>query len=512
MNNIDKFLINYKNKIENMEVKQGPTEEEVYQLLCSYNTNTFDISKEINNIVKYVDKYVKNYLNECLQNKKDINITYVNSDQGQYQKHLEIHFNKHLPGISEEIQLYFSITNVNNLGLIGQLYKFLLDNRISFHSRLSKIMRNDLFVIGVYSKDVAERIINYIKNNNLSIYLDDLNPFVYQEYKIGIVKDIQNLNYNKYVSTIIEEYIEECILGQQDNPYTTVDLQQFVAYKFKDSNNYKDKIMSYNFACELYCIIKNTSIFSKINDNYLVELSLILLNSSNQDELLFNSQKCLYYMYQEKYNSIPKNNIIINQNIVNKILKQLEYLILENKTVNIALGYKNKMVHELIPYLYGFIAKKYKYCSDDEVKKIIQLINDKMICLINSDECNVYKIGEKTFKSSIPIIENSKGFCTIEYIDRENNMANINVIINGRIYEYLNVYIDIDNNIISNNISYYGRLYRNSIANALLDIDRNNNQLEERKKDFTCFFLSDKSKEVNKFVNVEIIKKIFSKN
>jgi hypothetical protein len=213
-------------------------------------------------------------------------------------------------------------------------------------------------------------------------------------------------------------------------------------------------------------------------------------------------------MYKDLYGD-SVDDYQLNSNIVNTMLNQLEE-ILSFKRCNIFLSYTNKNIQKLIPYLYAFIALKYKCCNDEECHKIIDTIEKKATFLDNvANNIYTYTLNNQIITSSIPIIQTSDGLCAIEYIDEEEKIVNIKIVKNGNIKSYLNVYIDVDNKLLNDSANYYGRLYRSAIASALLDEKRNENQLEKRKKDFAVKFITDLDEQVNKYVNIDSIKKIY---
>lgn len=525
MNNIDAFFKFYKDRINDMDVKQGPTEDEIYNKLCSYQSKHVNVSDKVIQIVNFVEKYIKDYIKNCSLNKREIDINYINKNKGEWLKCLNVYFDTEMPGVSEQIKIYLSLKPELYVDVSISIYNYLMKNHISFESTISKMYRNDNFVISLYSKDDVINLIKFLKHNRITNNLNPLNPFIYQDDNIGVVKEVRDLNYNQYTSKVICDYIEECILNQQLNPYTAFDFQNYIASVYEKSTGYQNKNMSYNLACSIHSIITNDNLIDRFNYKYMIELDLNYLSLyqskldklKNQEEvkdelelIKLNALNCIYQIYVEKYNEIPSKNFKLNSRFINKILKQIELLLLDNSKCNIICNFKNKNISILIPYLYSFVALKYKKCNIEEAKKIIDKINTKMIILKEeNDNMYIYELNKRTINSSVPIIESSNGCSTIEYIDLEDNVANINVIYNGKVDTYLNVYLDVDKLILKNNKNHYGRLYRNAIGNALLDKDRNNKALDERKNNFTAIFLSDSSKEVNQYVNVSIIKQIF---
>ena len=529
MNNIDRFLLSFKNEIDDMVIKQGPSSEDIYQLLCNYESNNEDLSNSVAKVVSYIDKRVQDMIKHSLVMGNSVDLIYVNKNQGLYNKSIEINFNKHLPGVMEAIQLYLSIDITKYDYVVMKIVDFLINKHISFKLRLSKVNRNDNLIVALYSKNDVTDTMTFIRNNFASC-LKNLNPFIYQIDNIGIVRDIKGISYNKYVSSIVHDYIEECILNQQIKPYTAIDLQRFIAYKCQDHNNYQDKVMAYNVSCSIYSILCKEHILKKINDKYNVDLNLQLINKFDikiidneyhyyldnkeidyKTQVYLNALECLIHLYMCRYGDKKVKDYRLSSSIVNIILKDIEDMLV-NKKYNIMINYTSKTLHKLMPYLYGYIASKYKGLNDEECLYLINNIKNRMLVLNKyEDDKYYYSINNQLVISSIPIISNEQGFVTIEYIDIDDNLVNITTIKNGVINSYLNVYIDIDKVIIRNNHNYYGKLYRNSIGSALMDNKRNDQALNLRQTDFKSVFISDKCREVNKYVKVDMIKKIFNK-
>lgn len=531
MNHIDEYLNVYKNKINEMVVKQGPTSDEIYQKLCGYNSSLISMEIEVNEIVLYIDSLVKQYISGYLKQGSAIDLVYLNKNRGQYLKYIDISFNKHLPSINESIQLYLSISPEHYKEISIEILEYLLNNKISFNCRLTKINRNDNFVIAMYSKREVLKVMEFIIHKGIQQYLNPLNPFIYQISNIGIVKDTNKTNYNRYISNIVQDYIEECILKQQNNPYTANDLQRFIANKCEEADNCIDKIMSYNAACFIYSIITKEDVFKRLNDSYAVQYNNEVFNKyqtkmKDNDYIYYldgkevdfhtminiNMQQCLYKMYEVYKKEKPTNNYQLNSSIVNTMLSELDDILSFDKC-NIFLSYTNKKIQKFIPYLYASIASKYKHCNEEECRRIIDVIQ-KRITFLDKVENNIYNyiVDSQTVLSSVSMIQSSEGLCAIEYIDEEEQIVNIKIIKNGEVISYLNVYIDVDSEILKDSTNYYGRLYRSAIANALLDEERNKKTLEIRKSDFGAKFITDHDDEVNKYVNINSIKTIYHTN
>ena len=107
---------------------------------------------------------------------------------------------------------------------------------------------------------------------------------------------------------------------------------------------------------------------------------------------------------------------------------------LHKQVDNIKAEYNNKEIFILLPYLYGYVAHKYKGCNEIEVKKVIKNIKDSMIVKkeYNNDKI-YYEQNSQRIISSIPIITTSSGTVAIDIIDNTSSMCNITTIKMGKI-------------------------------------------------------------------------------
>ena len=159
-------------------------------------------------------------------------------------------------------------------------------------------------------------------------------------------------------------------------------------------------------------------------------------------------------------------------------------------------------IKRLIPYLYGFLAYKYKCCNEIEVKKLVDTIRQILIVKRNTEKDKIiYEQNNQRIISSIPIISTKNGSVAIDIIDASNMMCNVTILKKSKRETYLNVYLNVDYDLIISNIDYKQRRYRYAVASALLDEKRNKQALENRKRDFSAVFLD--LKEINKYLKFE---------
>ena len=130
MNNIDAFFKFYKDRIDDMDVKQGPTEDEIYNKLCSYQSKHVNVSDKVIEIVNFVEKYIKDYIKNCSLNKREIDINYINKNKGEWLKCLNVYFDTEMPGVSEQIKIYLSLKPELYVDVSISIYNYLMKKRL----------------------------------------------------------------------------------------------------------------------------------------------------------------------------------------------------------------------------------------------------------------------------------------------------------------------------------------------------------------------------------------------
>ena len=164
--------------------------------------------------------------------------------------------------------------------------------------------------------------------------------------------------------------------------------------------------------------------------------------------LLPNWQKalnCLNKIYEEQYQVGFTRNTIVNHKFTSKLLEQLDYILKPNSSYNIKINYKDSEIYKLLPYLYGYVAYKYKSCNIEEVRKLVDDINRTMIIEKGILDNKYYYIQDNgKIISSVPIINMNDGCVVIDVIDESSMMSNITIIRKGKKEKLLNVYIKVE--------------------------------------------------------------------
>lgn len=527
MDNINRILKLFCDSVNSNSVLEPPTKAEIIDKLCTLGVDNpgVDNTDVVNKIVSSVLKSIKKYEDYFIKRNREVNIKFLNAINGGYHL-INVFFNEdNIPGVMESINIYIPVIGSKILTTIPYIYKHLLSNRISFSSKISMFNRSDNFIVEVYSKEDALSLINFC-NNNFNNHLGMVNPFIAKLGNVGVSKEINGTSYNLGIATLINEYIEECILKQRKKAYDATDFQNFVNEKYQSAQNYADKNMYYIASVSLYCILTNDNILKYFKDE--VELIFDYDNYYRYEAVKFQGDyeylysgkvinkdtdyicfvklqalNCLNKIYLEQYDVPFKKNTTVNQKFTYKLLAQLDHLMNKNGSYNIKINYNDLNIHHLIPYLYGFVAYKYKACNVDEVKKLICVVNKTMIVKKNEENGKIhYEQDHQKIISSVPIITTYQGSVAIDIIDSNSGMCNITIIKRGNKEKFLNVYINVDYDLLKDNHTFNGKRYRYAVAQVLLDKKRNDDALDRRKKDFSSLFL-DADKEISKYLRFE---------
>lgn len=482
MNDINRILRIFYDDVSIKPVLEPPTKVEIIDKLSTIGIDSpgIDNSYIVDEIAYSLTKNIVNYENKFYKENKNLNIKYLNAIKGGYRQ-INLFFAEDIiPGTMESIEIYIPVSSKNMKQIIPHIYKYLLSKKISFSSKISMFNRSDNFIIEVYEKKDANDVIRYC-NNNFKDMLGILNPFIAKIGNVGVSKRLNNISYNNGISILLNEYIEECILNQRKKAYDAIDFQNFVNEMYEVADNYIDKNMYYIASISLYCILTNNNILNYFDDNikftfdytnyskyeaiilddkyqYMYNGSIINEDNNYIEFVKLQCLNCLNKIYKEQYGKQYERDTIINKKFTYKLLEQLDRLLDTSSDYNLKVEYNNREIYLLLPYVYGYVANKYKGCNEKEVKEVIKVIKDTMIIKkeYNNDKI-YYEQNSQRIVSSIPLIITSSGAVAIDIIDNMTSMCNIATIKRGKIKKYLNVYVHLSYAYLGDFISYKGK-------------------------------------------------------
>ena len=527
MNDINRILRIFYDDVNIKTVLEPPTKVEIIDKLCTIGIDNpgVDNSNIVDEIAYALTKSIVNYEKRFYSENRNLNIKFLNAIKGGYRQ-INLFFTEDIiPGTMESIEIYIPVTSDSMKSIVPHLYKYLMSKKISFSSKISMFNRSDNFIVEVYEKNDAIDVIKYC-NDNYKDMLGILNPFIAKIGCVGVSKRLNNISYNNGISILLNEYIEECILSQRKKAYDAIDFQNFVNEMYESADNYIDKNMYYIASISLYCILTKKNILSYFSDNINFNFDYTYFNKyeeiiiDNKYQYMYNGNivdennnylefvhlqclNCLNKIHLEQYNRPYESGAIINKKFTYKLLEQLDFILDSSSKYNIKAEYNNKEIYVLLPYLYGYIANKYKGCNESEVKNVIKTITNSMIIKkeYNNDKI-YYEQNSQKIVSSIPIITTSEGTVALDIVDNTTSMCNITTIKMGKIKKYLNVYVHLSYAYLGDITSYKGKRYRYAVAKTLLDDNNCNEALERRQKDFGALFIDDR-KDINKYIQFE---------
>ena len=294
MYDINKILEILKKYVNSKAVLEPPTKAEIIDKLCTIGVDNpgVDNTDSVLKIVKSVINSVKKYESFIKSKGKDPNIRFISAISGGYHI-VNMFFEQEVPSSLEGINIYIPVKGDKLLNVIPFIYKHLISNKISFSSKISMFNRTDNLIVAVYNKEDAISLINFC-NNKFASELGIINPFISKLGNVGVSREMYYLSYNLAVATLLNEYIEDCILSQRVKPYDAIDFQNFVNEKYSNADNYLDKNMYYIVSISLYCILTNILKYLKSDieivfdyDNYY---RYEVVNLSGDNEYLYSGK------------------------------------------------------------------------------------------------------------------------------------------------------------------------------------------------------------------------------
>lgn len=109
----------------------------------------------------------------------------------------------------DPIKMYVPFNKENINDNVKDLFDFTEENNIYHISKVSDIVRSDSVVLRVEDIDGANKVINYVSNNeNMKSSMMEVNPFLTNINGIGIASD-NNSSYNYIVANCLKLYFED---------------------------------------------------------------------------------------------------------------------------------------------------------------------------------------------------------------------------------------------------------------------------------------------------------------
>lgn len=393
------------------------------------------------------------------------------------------------------IWLHFALLP-EKVQIVGDhIFAYLAKAGISAHVKVPNVIGPDSLVIGVYTKDDANSLLDFCANDSLiqeSIMLN--NPFMPHRHGIGVVKETQQRSFTRHLSSLIYEYA----LTSKDPKLSFVGFIRYASKLFNEEKvhrTYQERYLDYQVTLASHTIYKKLDYLDNVS--HLPQLSYskeefekyrvtfeeneyrytnrdgeVVTSENVQEWLKLQAYNCIHRMYYEQTGELPKENIQLGYALTGA-MSSLVDSVMKAEPFQVSSNYRDPMVQDLYPYLVAYYAYQAKLVTTDEIKNIISKVKNRMITKLKVDGAskNFYQIGDKTIQSTIPPIRIDNTLVGIEYLDYELNYCNVFIYQDGNVQGYLGLFLDTEKDKIWEENDITASAYRAHIARLLIDYD-----------------------------------------
>lgn len=393
------------------------------------------------------------------------------------------------------IWLHFALLPEKVQTVGDHIFAYLAKAGISAHVKVPNVIGPDSLVIGVYTKDDANSLLDFCANDSLiqeSIMLN--NPFMPHRHGIGVVKETQQRSFTRHLSSLIYEYA----LTSKDPKLSFVGFIRYASKLFNEEKvhrTYQERYLDYQVTLASHTIYKKLDYLDNVS--HLPQLSYskeefekyrvtfeeneyrytnrdgeVVTSENVQEWLKLQAYNCIHRMYYEQTGELPKENIKLGYALTGA-MSSLVDSVMKAEPFQVSSNYRDPMVQDLYPYLVAYYAYQAKLVTTDEIKNIISKVKNRMITKLKVDGAskNFYQIGDKTIQSTIPPIRIDNTLVGIEYLDYELNYCNVFIYQDGNVQGYLGLFLDTEKDKIWEENDITASAYRAHIARLLIDYD-----------------------------------------
>ena len=393
------------------------------------------------------------------------------------------------------IWLHFALLPEKVQTVGDHIFAYLAKAGISAHVKVPNVIGPDSLVIGVYTKDDANSLLDFCANDSLiqeSIMLN--NPFMPHRHGIGVVKETQQRSFTRHLSSLIYEYA----LTSKDPKLSFVGFIRYASKLFNEEKvhrTYQERYLDYQVTLASHTIYKKLDYLDNVS--HLPQLSYskeefekyrvtfeeneyrytnrdgeVVTSENVQEWLKLQAYNCIHRMYYEQTGELPKENIQLGYALTGA-MSSLVDCVMKAEPFQVSSNYRDPMVQDLYPYLVAYYAYQAKLVTTDEIKNIISKVKNRMITKLKVDGAskNFYQIGDKTIQSTIPPIRIDNTLVGIEYLDYELNYCNVFIYQDGNVQGYLGLFLDTEKDKIWEENDITASAYRAHIARLLIDYD-----------------------------------------
>ena len=248
------------------------TQDELYSYINKVKGfNTYDETL-FYDICDYPEIYLRSYEDNRQLKDLDNDLYYYFSNNSNY-KRIEVGYtNTVKTGARDNIKLYIPLESKGIVSGSKKIFEFLFNEKIPFIAKISKTKRLDGFIIRLFYKKDAIKLIDFCKNIDSLI---DLNPFIPTINKIGIARDTYGMSYQYHLCKILSEYSNFCMNNINSEIFTVKHLKKYLDSKITDNLTDKEHFMNNAVITGINCVLNNTNVLDTFIDSYNIKYEVL---------------------------------------------------------------------------------------------------------------------------------------------------------------------------------------------------------------------------------------------
>lgn len=360
------------------------TKDELYSYINKVDDfNSYDETL-FYDICDYPEIYLQSYQEARELKGLDNDIHYYFSNSSNY-KRIEVWYdNRAKTGIRDNIKLYFPFQNDDLVKNSKLIFKFLFDEKIAFIAKISKTKRLDGFIIRLFHKDDAIKLLDY--SENLTNFLE-LNPFIPTINKVGIGRDTYGESYHYHLCKILSEYANTCMKNINNEIFTKDHFIKYLSTKLSSNLTKKEDFMNLCVIRGVNCVLNNTNILDTFPNSYNIKYENLnyeydestrsficegLYVTPNNDLNLYitlNTNRLLKILYESKYGQAKE--YVLGENISSYISYMIDKLNDAGEDIKIKC---DDDIKKLLPYLYAYFCINIRHFDSYKAIEIIRLL------------------------------------------------------------------------------------------------------------------------------------------
>lgn len=362
------------------------TQDELYSYINKVKGfNTYDETL-FYDICDYPEIYLRSYEDNRQLKDLDNDLYYYFSNNSNY-KRIEVGYtNTVKTGARDNIKLYIPLESKGIVSGSKKIFEFLFNEKIPFIAKISKTKRLDGFIIRLFYKNDAIKLIDFCKNIDSLI---DLNPFIPTINKIGIARDTYGMSYQYHLCKILSEYSNFCMNNINSEIFTVKHLKKYLDSKITDNLTDKEHFMNNAVITGINCVLNNTNVldtfidsynikyevldyeYDEINKSYTYDGLFITMNNNLRMYIKLQVNRLLSLLYKYKHGEVKE--FILNEDIAAYISYIIDKENDSSDSIKLVHHIKDKEINKLIPFIYAYFGIEKRNFDSYKALDIIQI-------------------------------------------------------------------------------------------------------------------------------------------